>query len=67
MITLEEVKQNSEVKALIKAAQEQVDALGFTEHSYRHINIVAERCGQILQALGYDDRTVELGRIAGFF
>lgn len=66
MITLEEIKQNSEVKALIKTAQEQVDALGFTEHSYRHINIVAERCGQILKALEFDERTVELGRIAGF-
>lgn len=66
MITLENVKQNSEVQSLINAAQEQVDALGYTEHSNRHINIVSERCGQILQVLGYDERTVELGRIAGY-
>ncbi len=66
MITLEEVKQNHEVKALIKAAQEQLDAIGYTEHSDRHINIVANRTGEILQVLGYDERIVELGKIAGY-
>ena len=66
MITLEDVKQNSEVQSLIKAAQEQVDAIGYTEHSERHINIVASRCGEILQTLGYDEHIVELGKIAGY-
>ena len=66
MITLENVKQNSEIKSLINAAQEQVDAIGFTEHSERHINIVSDRCGEILQALGYDEHIVELGKIAGY-
>ena len=66
MITLEDVKQNIEVQALINAAQAQVDALGYTEHSNRHINIVANRCGEILQSLGYDEHTVELGKIAGY-
>ena len=66
MIPLEDVKQNSEVKSLIDAAQEQIDAIGYTEHSERHINIVANRCGEILQALGYDERIVELGKIAGY-
>lgn len=66
MITFEDVKQNKEVQSLINAAQEQLDAIGYTEHSNRHINIVANRCGEILQALGYDDHTVELGKIAGY-
>ena len=66
MITFEDVKQNSEVQALINAAQEQVDAIGYTEHSNRHINIVANRCGEILQALGYDEHIIELGKIAGY-
>lgn len=66
MITLEDVKQNDEVQALINAAQSQVDAIGYTEHSDRHINIVANRCGEILQTLGYDEHTVELGKIAGY-
>ena len=66
MITFEDVKQNEEVQSLINAAQEQLYAIGYTEHSNRHINIVAERCGKILQVLGYDEHTVELGKIAGY-
>ena len=31
MITLEEVKNNAEIKALIEGAQKQLDGLGYTE------------------------------------
>lgn len=44
----------------------QLDALGYTEHSIRHITIVSERAGKILEALGYDERTIELAKIAGY-
>ena len=66
MITLEEVKKNEEVQAFINASQKQLKALGYTEHSYRHISIVSKRTGEILEKLGYDERTVELGKIAGY-
>ncbi len=66
MITLEQVKQNEEVQALIDAAQKQLDEIGYTEHSNRHINIVAQRCSDILEKLGYDEHIVELGKIAGY-
>lgn len=39
---------------------------GYTEHSVRHISIVSERVGKILSTLGYDERTIELGKIAGY-
>ena len=39
---------------------------GYTEHSHRHISIVSKRAGDILEKLGYPDRTVELARIAGY-
>ena len=66
MVTLEDVKNNSEIKALIEGAQKQLDGLGYTEHSYRHLGIVSERAGNILKDLGFDERTVELTRIAGY-
>lgn len=66
MITLEDVMENEEVKALINGAQKQLEALGYTEHSYRHIGIVSKRTEEILRKLGYDERTVELGKIAGY-
>ncbi len=39
---------------------------GYTEHSHRHISIVSQRAGEILEALGYPERTVELTKIAGY-
>lgn len=39
---------------------------GYTEHGHRHISIVSKRAGDILEKLGYPERTVELTRIAGY-
>lgn len=66
MITLQDVRKNEEVEALIKGAQKQLDGLGYTEHSHRHISIVSKRAGDILETLGYPERTVELAKIAGY-
>ena len=66
MITLQDIKENKEVDALIKGAQKQLDGLGYTEHSHRHISIVSKRAGDILEILGYPERTVELAKIAGY-
>ena len=66
MITLEDVKKNEEVEAFVRASQKQLEALGHTEHSYRHIGIVSKRTEEILRKLGYDERTIELGKIAGY-
>lgn len=66
MITLEDVKNNPEVQELVVGAQKQLDALGFTEHSIRHVSIVSQRAGKILQELGYSQDRVELAKIAGY-
>lgn len=66
MVTFDDVKNNPEVQELIIGAQRQLDALGYTEHSIRHVSIVANRAAKILQDLGYDEHRVELARIAGF-
>ena len=66
MITLDDVKNNEEVQAFVNASQKQLEALGYTEHSNRHIGIVSERTGEILKKLGYDEKTIELGKIAGY-
>ena len=66
MITLEDVKNNPEVQELITGAQTQLNALGYTEHSIRHVSIVSHRAGKILETLGYDKKRVELAKIAGY-
>ena len=66
LVTFEDVKKNPEVQELIIGAQKQLDALGYTEHSLRHVSIVSSRAGKILETLGYDKHRVELAKIAGF-
>ena len=66
MITLEDIIENKEVEALIQGAQKQLDGLGYTEHSHRHISIVSQRAGDILETLGFPERTIELAKIAGY-
>ena len=41
-------------------------AMGYTDHGYAHVMKAAETAAMILTALGYDERTVELARIAGY-
>lgn len=65
-MTYEEIKNNNSVKTYVRAADESLEALGYTEHSYAHVTAVAEKTGYILETLGYDERTVELGKIAGY-
>ena len=66
MVTLEDVKNNPEVQELIIGAQKQLDALGYTEHSQRHVSIVSNRAGRILETLGYEKHRIELAKIAGY-
>ena len=66
MITLEDVVKSEEVNALIEGSQQQLNVLGYTEHSKRHIGIVSKRAGDILKALGYPEERIELAKIAGF-
>ncbi len=66
MITLEDVKNNKEVQALIEGTQKQLNVLGFTEHSIRHISIVSKRAADILETFGYSKDRIELAKIAGY-
>ena len=60
------VKNSEIVKAYIKKADESMEAIGYTEHSFAHCSLVAETTGKILLSMGYDEHTAELGRISGY-
>jgi metal-dependent HD superfamily phosphatase/phosphodiesterase len=62
----EQVKQDHAVRVYIARADETLKVLGFTEHSFPHVSLTAERAGYILETLGYEERTVELAKIAGY-
>ena len=66
MLTYREITKSEAIKTYIIRADESLGALGFTEHSFAHVMHVAEMAGYILQTLGYDERTAELAKIAGY-
>jgi metal-dependent HD superfamily phosphatase/phosphodiesterase len=65
-ITLIDLQNDPGVTAYIEVADEYLGVIGYTEHGFRHANLVAHIAGNILRRLAYDDRTAELGEIAGF-
>ena len=66
MICFNDVKKNEAIRAYINAADASLSALGYTEHSYAHVTKVAMSAARILEALGYDERTIELAKIAAY-
>ena len=66
MLTYEQVTKSEAIRTYIIRADESLVALGFTEHSFAHVVHVAQTAGYILETMGFDSRTVELAKIAGY-
>ena len=66
MITYEAIKHNDAIRTYIERADDSLKVLGYTEHSFAHVCKAAETAGELLSSLGYDTRTVELAKIAGY-
>ncbi len=65
-LSLEEIKNNKKIAVLINHANDMLEHIGYTEHGRRHVGYVSKVAGDILETLGYDGRTVELAKIAGW-
>lgn len=66
MVTLTDVLNNKEIVQLVATSGDVLRAMNYTEHGIRHASYVSRITGIILQKLGYDQHTVELGKIAGY-
>lgn len=66
MLTYDDLTKSDAIRTYIIRADESLTALGFTEHCFSHVMHVAETAGYILQTMGFDARTVELAKIAGY-
>lgn len=66
MLTITDIKNDEEVKAIMYMSEKQIEALGFTEHSVRHSSIVSKWSGELLRGIGASDHRVALTEIAGF-
>ncbi len=66
MLTLKDIQANANFRLLIARANEYLALLGYTEHGLRHVTYVSTMTAYILKSLQHDERTVELGAIAGY-
>jgi hypothetical protein len=65
-LTLRDVRRDPRVKTYIEKANEQMTAIGYTEHGFRHAGIVAGVARGIPRQLGLGERESELSAIAGY-
>src|ERR1051325_2075389 len=65
-VGLRDVRANAKIRAYIEKANEQMAAIGYTEHGLRHAALVAAIARNTCNALGYDARLAELAATAGY-
>lgn len=65
-VTLEQVRAHPLVAAFIRASNEHLAAQGYTEHGFRHAELVARVGYNILTHLNRPKREAELAEIAGY-
>jgi len=65
-MTYEELKRDPAIRIYITRADDSLNALGYTEHSFAHVCKTAETAGGLLASLGFDEHTVELAKISGY-
>jgi len=66
MITFNEILDNKEIRAYIEKGNENLGALGFTEHAMAHAMRAGGVAAGILEKLGYGESEQELAKIAGY-
>lgn len=65
-MTYNEIRKNEDIRNYITHADKSLAALGFTEHSFAHVEKVANTAEYILSTLGYSEHEIELAKIASY-
>lgn len=60
------LQQDEVVSAFIKLSDQFLGNIGFTEHGFRHANLVGRIAHNVLHHLGADDELAELAAVAGY-
>jgi metal-dependent HD superfamily phosphatase/phosphodiesterase len=63
---LTRLQQDEVVSAFIKLADQSLEQLGFTEHGFRHANLVGRIAYNVLHHLGRDEDLCQLAAIGGY-
>lgn len=65
LFSYENLKNDSEIISYVKAANDVLGAIGYTEHGMAHAVKTGTDASMILETLGYSERECELAKIAG--
>ena len=65
-LALRDVRANPKIRVYIEKANEQMAAIGFTEHGLRHAALTAAIARNACNSLGLSPRLAELASIAGY-
>ena len=60
----EDIQKSEEVNAYLAQGNEMLGVLGYTDHSAKHAQIVADTTGKILKELGAPKRKIEQALIS---
>lgn len=63
---LDQLRGDETVSAFIKLADQFLGQLGFTEHGFRHANLVGRIAHNVLHHLGADEELCELAAVGGY-
>jgi uncharacterized protein len=63
---LNELQQDPVVSAFLKLSDQFLEAQGFTEHGFRHANLVGRIAFNVLHHLGADEELCELAAVGGY-
>jgi len=63
---LDQVAANKVIQTFMGLADQFTGQLGYTEHGFRHANLVGHIAYNILDRLGHDRHTAELAAVAGY-
>jgi metal-dependent HD superfamily phosphatase/phosphodiesterase len=65
-VSLADVQSNEELSLYIASADRVMEAMGYTEHGFRHANLSAKIAYQVLSRLDFTEREAVLASVAGY-
>ena len=66
MLTFDQIKDNPQIHEFIRQSAEYLKQIGYTDHGFRHVGIVADRAAKIAREVKLSKEDVESARIAGY-
>src|SRR3989344_1678893 len=66
MVTLEQIKKHPQIQAFVRATDNFIQQWGFTEHGFRHVNLVSDIARNVAREVGLDKKEQELCSIAAY-